>query len=123
VEALDILPILVNIESLLEDVFDYFYISSKKHAEFFKLAKVMEIKDLKILYNIKTRWMSMMGPSIQVMNEYRTLFIKMLQDTQLKNTKPNVNMLQFAMIIFNNIQVVLGLVAIMPILHLLNVMI
>ena len=45
-----------------------------------KLAEVMEIKGLKILRQVKTRWLSMLSPSIQVMNEYRMLVVKMMED-------------------------------------------
>jgi hypothetical protein len=39
---------------------------------------VMETKGLKILHNVKTRWISMLDPFIRVINEYQTLLVKML---------------------------------------------
>jgi hypothetical protein len=47
----------------------------------------METKGLKILRNIKTRWISMLSPAIQAMNKYRTLLVKMLEDSKLKKEK------------------------------------
>jgi hypothetical protein len=62
-----------RIEDLLQSLHTYFARSSKWHLEFVKLAEVLETKSLKILRQVKTRWLSMMSPAIQVMNEYRTL--------------------------------------------------
>jgi hypothetical protein len=90
VEALDNLPLLEKIEAMLGNLYGYFCKSPKKHIEFVKLTEIMETKGLKILRNIKTQWISMLGPFVRVMNEYRTLLVKMLQDTQLKNAKAHV---------------------------------
>jgi hypothetical protein len=38
------------------------------------------MKGLKNLHQVKTKWLSMMSPAIRVMNEYRTLVVKMLED-------------------------------------------
>jgi hypothetical protein len=62
-------------------------LSPKKNIEFCKLTEVMETKGLKILRNIKTRWISMLSPAIQAMNKYRTLLVKMLEDSKLKKEK------------------------------------
>ena len=43
----------------------------------------MQSKGLKILKNIKTRWISMLSPSVRVMNEYRPLLVKMWLDSQV----------------------------------------
>jgi hypothetical protein len=72
VEALEKLLVLQKIELLLADLYSYFCKSPKKHIEFCKLAEVMETKGLKILRNIKTRWISMLSPAIRAMNEYYT---------------------------------------------------
>jgi hypothetical protein len=69
-----------RIEDLLQTLHSYFARSPKRHLEFVKLAEVLETKGLKILRQVKTRWLSMMSPAIKVMNEYRTLVVKMMED-------------------------------------------
>ena len=38
------------------------------------------MKGLKILRQVKTRWLSMMSPAIRVMNKYMTLVMKIMED-------------------------------------------
>ncbi len=47
--------------------------------EFAKLTKIMEIKG-KILWNIKTKWISTIGPIKHVFSKYCTLIMKMALD-------------------------------------------
>jgi hypothetical protein len=56
VEALEKLPLLDKIETMLGDLHGCFCKSPKKHTEFVKLAEILETKGLRILRNIKTRW-------------------------------------------------------------------
>jgi hypothetical protein len=91
--------------------------------EFLKLAEVMETKGLKILRNIKTRWISMLGPSVRVMNEYHTLLVKMLQDSQLKNAKAHAKNAEACLDHLIDIQIVIALSVCMPMLRLSNVLI
>jgi hypothetical protein len=93
------------------------------YIEFVELTQVMETKGLKILHNVKTRWISMLDPSIQVMNEYRTLLVKMLQDFQLKKEKAVVKNATTCLNHLIDVQIVLGLACIMPILKLANTLI
>ncbi len=51
----------------------YFAQSINRHLEHTKLAKIMETKGLKILYNVKTWWVSMLTPSKHVLFEYKSL--------------------------------------------------
>jgi len=37
----------------------------------------METKDNKMLRNVTTRWISMMSPVMRVLNEYKTVIVKM----------------------------------------------
>jgi hypothetical protein len=71
-----------RIEDLLQSLHTYFARSPKRHLEFVKLAEVLETKGLKILRQVKTRWLSMMSPAIRMMNEYKTLVVKMMEDEQ-----------------------------------------
>ena len=66
---------------MLQSLHAFFAHSPKRHLEFPKLAEVMHLKGLKILKNIKTRWISMLSPSVRIMNEYRVLLVKMAVDS------------------------------------------
>jgi hypothetical protein len=118
VEALEKLPILHKTESLLVDLYSYFCKSPKKHIEFCKLVEVMETKGLKILRNKKTRWISMLSPTIRAMNEYRTLLVKMLEDSKLKKEKVQAKNATIYLDYLTDIQIVLGLTSILPMLRL-----
>jgi hypothetical protein len=123
IEVLEKLPILDKIEAMLGDIYSYFCKSPKKHMEFLKLAEVMETKGLKILRNIKTQWISMLSPVVRIMNEYQTLIIKMHQDTTLNNAKQYVKNATISYDHLADIQVVVGLAALMPMLRLAKALI
>lgn len=80
-ETLSTLPIVQRIEEMLQSLHAFFAHSPKRHLEFQKLAEVLHSKGLKILKNIKTRWISMLSPAVRVMNKYRVLFVKMQRDS------------------------------------------
>jgi hypothetical protein len=87
------LPKVEWIKSMLQRLYIFFAHSPKRHLEYVKLAKVIETKELKILKNI------------------RTLLVKMSQDAETMPT---------AKACFNDfidIQIVLGLACIMPMLR------
>jgi hypothetical protein len=63
--------------SKLEDLFQSLYKYLSSHLEFTKLARIMELEGLKVVRNIKTRWISMLAPFIKVGKEYKTLIAKM----------------------------------------------
>jgi hypothetical protein len=115
VESLSDLPMVEGIEDMLANLYTYFCKSPQKHLEFLKLVEVMETKGLKILINIKTRWISMLAPTVRVMNEYRTLLVKFHQDSNMRKLK------KIAVKCFTNlvdVQIVIGLAYIMPMLRL-----
>jgi hypothetical protein len=62
VEALEKLPLLDKIETMLGDLHGYFCKSPKKHTKFVKLVEIMETKGLKILKNIKHNGFQCWGP-------------------------------------------------------------
>jgi len=74
------LPVVCEIESLLSSLHKYFSHSSKKHVEFVKLAVLMQTKGNKIQRNIKTCWISILSPAQRVIDEYKTLIMKMAED-------------------------------------------
>jgi hypothetical protein len=82
VKELSHLPVIQKIENILHVLHKYFARSPKRHIEFTKLAEVMETKGLKILRDVKTRWLSMVSPLKRVMSEYRTLIQKMQEDSK-----------------------------------------
>jgi hypothetical protein len=45
-----------------------------------KLVKVLWTKGLKILYNVKTQWISMLAPIKLVLVEYKNFVVKMCDD-------------------------------------------
>jgi len=74
------LPLVFCIENLLQCLYGYFNHSPKRHFEFTKLAKIMEIKGNKIMHNIKTSWISMINFIKRVLSKYHTLFMKIALD-------------------------------------------
>ncbi len=71
----------------------------------------METKGVKILENIITRWISMLSPIKNVMVKYMTLLMKMdIDNPSNEKAKANFDLLC-------DVQVMLGLVAILPLLH------
>ena len=62
----------------------YFKHSPKSHLEFVKLVDVMETKGLKLLTNMKTRWVSLIEPLRHIIQEYRVLLAKMKADIDSK---------------------------------------
>jgi hypothetical protein len=55
----------------------YFKHSPKRFFEFVKLAELMEIKWLKLLKNVKTRWIYLIEPLRHIIQEYRVLLAMM----------------------------------------------
>lgn len=80
VAHLSTLPVVCEIESLLSSLHKHFSHFPKKHIEFFKLAALMQTKGNKIQRNIKTHWISMLSPAQRLINEYKTLIIKIAED-------------------------------------------
>jgi hypothetical protein len=117
VDVLGQMPIVSGIEEMLADIYTFFCKSSKKHLEFVKLVELLNSKGNKILRNIKTRWLSMLAPTVRIMNEYRPLLVKMSKDVGVKkSTALATKCFQH----LTNIQVLLGLATILPVLRLAN---
>jgi len=79
------LPIFDACEELLRLTYNYFTHNPKKHNEFQELAQLMETKGLKMLKNVKTRWVSLISPLWRVLSEYRSLMAKMHADRNERN--------------------------------------
>jgi hypothetical protein len=78
VQVLSKLNMVNKLESLFQTLYAYFYKSPKRHLEFTKLAKIMEIKGNRPPNNVKTRWISMLALAKRVMGEYHSLIVKMM---------------------------------------------
>ncbi len=83
VQTLSNLPLVSCIENLLQYLYGYFSHSPKRHLKCTKMAKIMETKGNKILWSIKTRWISMISFVKHVLSKYRTLFMKMALDAPI----------------------------------------
>ncbi len=91
IQTLPHLRSLSRIEALLQCLYVYFNYNPKKHLKFAKLAKIMQIKNNKILWNIKTKWISMINHVKRVLFKYHTLFMKMPLDAPtITSTKSNL---------------------------------
>jgi hypothetical protein len=88
VEQLSNLLVVIKIESLCKNIHSYFSHSPKRHLEFTKLAEIVETEGLKILNNVKTRWISLLEPLIHILGEYKTLIAKMCEDAVAKDPEP-----------------------------------
>jgi hypothetical protein len=88
VEPLSNLPVVSKIESLCKNIHNYFSHLPKRHLEFTKLAEIVETEGLKILNNVKTRWISLLEPLKRVLGEYKTLIAKICEDATVKDPEP-----------------------------------
>ncbi len=97
------LPLVSWIENLLQCLYGYFNHSPKRHLKCTKIIKIMETKGNKILWNIKTRWISMISLVKCVLSKYRTLFMKMALDA------PIIPFAKSNLFLMNGVESLLGL--------------
>jgi hypothetical protein len=114
VQTLSEFKVVKHVEDLLAALYSYFSSSPKRSLEFQKLAACLESKGNKILRNVKTRWISMLGPARRVLEEYKPLVTKMAVDAPKElAAKKNLSMLL-------DWQNMLTLPCLMPMLHSVN---
>jgi hypothetical protein len=77
VVVLSELPLVFHIEFMLHSLYSFFAHNLKKFLKFTKLAKKLETKRLYLLRNVKTYWISMLGPLKCVLAQYKSLVVKM----------------------------------------------
>jgi hypothetical protein len=107
-------PFISNIEGLLASLCTYFSGRPKRCIELVKLASIIETEGLEMLKCVKTRWVSMLSPYKRVLNDYRTLVVKMgLNMNTCPATKDNSNILV-------DLEVMLVFHCFMPILNMIN---
>jgi hypothetical protein len=76
-------PLVIKLDSLLQTTYTYYYSSPKKHLEHGSLTKLLETKGLKLLCNVKVKWISMLSLMKRVLVEYKTLMVHMNNDLNL----------------------------------------
>jgi hypothetical protein len=117
VQTLSQVPLVTRIEELLQGLYSFFLHSPKRNQELADLANIVETASQKILRNVKTRWISCLEPVKRVMSEYKALVLKMHLDApSLASAKANLNLLC-------EIELLLGLACILPMLEALNYLI
>ncbi len=100
-----------KLEGLFHTLYNYFSKSPKWHLGFTKLVELMETKGAKILKNVKTGWIFMLSFVQCVMAMDKTLLVKMALDAPTNdNAKKNFDL-------FCDVQILLGLVAILLLLQ------
>ena len=92
-KTLSQLDIMSHIEGLLKSSHAYFKHSPKRHLEFVKLVELMETKGLKLLKNVKTRWVSLIEPLRCILQEYKVPLAKMKVDSVSKEKSAQVTCL------------------------------
>ncbi len=102
---------LVKIEGLFASMYMYFAQFANMHFEHTKLVEIMETKGLKILCNGKTWWVSMFTPSKHVVFEYKSLVVKMSENS-MKNAPTKTNYKLFC-----DFDIILGLTCVLPMLE------
>jgi hypothetical protein len=91
---------------------NYFAHSSKCHLEASKLVELLECKGNKIFKNIKTCWISILSFSKRIFNEYKTLVVKIVEESLIVDTtKTNYELLC-------DFETLLGFFCIIPLLEL-----
>jgi len=104
------MPMVSKLKDLLQSLYGYFLSSPKCHLEFTKLIENVEIKGLKVLQNVKTRWNSMLTPLKHVGKKYKTLIVKMaINSGFVEVTKTNL-------VNIGDVGTILGLPCILPML-------
>ncbi len=71
-------------EDVLQTSHAYFAHSPKRVSEFRTLALLMETKGLKLLKNVKTRWISCHAPMRRLISEWKPVMAKMFEDGNRK---------------------------------------
>jgi hypothetical protein len=103
-----------NLEDFFHSLYGYFSSSPKCHLEFTKFVEIMEIKGLKVLQNVKTRWINMLAPLKRVGKKYKTLIVKMAIDSG------SVEVAKTNLVNLCDVGIILGLPCILPMLEFVN---
>ncbi len=72
-----------KLEWLLQTMYTYFSFLSKRHLEHGTCTMLLETKALKLFHNVKTRWISILSHTKQVLTKYIILVVKMNDDLHI----------------------------------------
>jgi hypothetical protein len=113
-QSLSSMLMLSKLEDFLQSHYKYFFGSPKRHLEFTKLVEIVEIEGLKVLWNVKTRWINMLAPFKKFGKDYKTLIAKTVVDNgTVEASKANlVNLC--------DVGTILGLPCVLPMLESIN---
>jgi hypothetical protein len=114
VHTLSKMDIVGKIEDVLQSLYSYFFHSPKKSQESVKLVDIMEIGEQQNFKFIKMQWISMLLPTKRVLSKYCALVLKMHWDVNV------VTQAAHNLELFYNLEVMMGLSCIMPMLEGLN---
>jgi predicted glycosyltransferase involved in capsule biosynthesis len=99
---------------MLQSIYTYYFLSLKRHLNRSKIGEFLEQKALKILCNVKTRWISMLSFAKQILTKYKTVVIQMFNEQASHDiTKSNLEL-------FCDVEMFLGLTCIIPMLELVQ---
>jgi hypothetical protein len=101
---------------MLQSLYAFFVHNPKKYLEFVKLIKTLALKGQKLLWNVKTCWISMLKLFKCVMFEYKSLIVKMHLDSS--KTKA----IQDSLILFGDLELILGLPCLLPMLEVMHIL-
>ncbi len=102
-----------KLEDFLQSHYKYFFGSPKRHLEFTKL-EIVEIEGLKVLWNVKTRWINMLAPFKKFGKDYKTLIAKMVVDNGIVEAS-KANLVNLC-----DVGTILGLPCVLPMLESIN---
>ncbi len=91
-----------------------FFGSPKHHLGFTKLVEIMEIEGLKVLWNVKTRWINMLAPFKKFGKDYKTLIAIMVVDNGIMEAS-KANLVNLC-----DVGKILGLPCVLPMLESIN---
>jgi hypothetical protein len=84
VKTLSQLEIFHTIEEVMKISHAYFSYSPKKYSEFKSFAQTIDTKDLKLLKNVTTFWLSLLESMRRILSEFHILVGKMEIDNSNK---------------------------------------
>lgn len=113
VVVLSKLPLVSRIEFMLHSFYWFFAHNLKKFLKFTKLTKTLETKRLYLLRNVKTCWISMLGPLKCVLAQYKPLVVNMHNYEKNKFAHENFELLC-------DLDLIVGMPCVMPILKVVH---
>jgi hypothetical protein len=114
VVVLSKLPLVSHIEFMLHSLYSVFAHNFKKFLKFIKLTKTLETKTVYLLRNVKTCWITMLGPLKCVLVQYKSLVVNMHSKYEKsKSTHNNFELLC-------DLDLIISMPCVMPILEVVH---